>query len=285
MLIFARCGNRPSAEWIDSIQAPWLLPEQGAEKLVLPDTVQVPYAHWELNAADMEPSKHPASEMVHWFPERAVSPARVPLLVSPSNAEPVPVKVLDQLQLGSRIVLTNGVEMNRVGSAIHACIAAAMGNVGQEMSTDEIAQVLAALQLEKSIQADQVLSQIEALGRWIEGRWPGSKRLCEVPVSVRLDNGQVAKGQIDLLLETQDGYVLIDHKANPKGRDEWEQVARRYGGQLALHKQAVETATSTLVKELWLYFPVSGGAVSIEVQPANSNEVSNVDHATIAASV
>jgi hypothetical protein len=70
--------------------------------------------------------------------------------------------------------------MNRVGSAIHGCIAAAMGSVGQGMSIDEIRQMLAAWRLEKSIDAQQVLGQIEGLARWIAGRWPEAKMLCEV---------------------------------------------------------------------------------------------------------
>ena len=80
-----------------------------------------------------------------------------------------------------------------------------------------------------------------------------------------LPNGQVVKGQIDLLLDSPAGWILIDHKANPRGGDAWEEVARRYSGQLKLYKDAIERATSRPVAEVWLYFPVAAGAISVRV--------------------
>jgi hypothetical protein len=64
----------------------------------------------------------------------------------------------------------------------------------------------------------------------------------------------VVKGQVDLLLDATGGWILIDHKANPRGGDAWEEVARQYSGQLKLHKDAIELATGRPVAEVWLYF-------------------------------
>ena len=73
------------------------------------------------------------------------------------------------------------------------------------------------------------------------------------------------KGQIDLLIDTPEGWVLIDHKANPRGHGAWNEVAERYSGQLKLYKDAVERATSRPVTEMWLYFPVAAGAISVRL--------------------
>jgi len=67
------------------------------------------------------------------------------------------------------------------------------------------------------------------------------------------------------MLETPAGWVLIDHKANPGGYDAWQEIARRYSGQLKRYKDAVERATSRPVVETWLYFPVAAGAISVRV--------------------
>jgi ATP-dependent exoDNAse (exonuclease V) beta subunit len=75
----------------------------------------------------------------------------------------------------------------------------------------------------------------------------------------------VVKGQVDLLLDATGGWILIDHKANPRGGDAWEEVARQYSGQLKLHKDAIELATGRPVAEVWLYFPVAAGAISARV--------------------
>jgi ATP-dependent helicase/nuclease subunit A len=80
-----------------------------------------------------------------------------------------------------------------------------------------------------------------------------------------LPNGQVVKGQVDLLLDAPAGWILIDHKANPRGGDAWEEVARRYSGQLKLYKMRICAATSRPVAEVWLYFPVAAGAISVRV--------------------
>ena len=108
-------------------------------------------------------------------------------------------------------------------------------------------------------------AQIGALQAWIAQRWPGAAAQAEVPVEARLPGGQVVRGQIDLLLDTPGGWILIDHKANPRGGDAWEEVARRYSGQLALYKQAIVAATGRPVAEAWLYFPVAAGAMAVGV--------------------
>ena len=81
----------------------------------------------------------------------------------------------------------------------------------------------------------------------------------------KLDSGQVVKGLIDVLLETRSGYVIIDHKASPRPRTEWKEIAEGYSGQLATYKCAVEAATGKPVTGLWLNLGVGGGVINLEV--------------------
>ena len=106
---------------------------------------------------------------------------------------------------------------------------------------------------------------IETLHEWIGTRWPGCKAFAEIPVEARLDNGQIMQGRIDLLLELDDRWVLFDHKSNPQGHDQWESVAQASAGQLAAYRQAIELATGKPVSECWLFFPVSAGAIRVEI--------------------
>ena len=46
-------------------------------------------------------------------------------------------------------------------------------------------------------------------------------------------NGPVLGGLIDLLVDTDEAWVIIDHKSSPFGADQWENLADRHGGQLA----------------------------------------------------
>ena len=125
--------------------------------------------------------------------------------------------------------------------------------------------MLAAWQCAETLAATHVLAQLAALQGWIAQRWPGAGAQAEVPIEACLPNGQVVKGQIDLLLDSPAGWILIDHKANPRGSDAWEEVARRYSGQLKLYKDAICAATSLPVTDVWLHFPVAAGAISVRV--------------------
>ena len=70
-------------------------------------------------------------------------------------------------------------------------------------------------------------------------------------------------GRIDLLLETRDGWVILDHKANPAPRDRWDQVAQEYGGQLSVYADALARATGRSVAEAWIVLPVGAGAIQV----------------------
>ena len=87
----------------------------------------------------------------------------------------------------------------------------------------------------------------------------------EVPVESRLANGQILTGRIDLLVDTREGGVLVDHKASAQPREKWPEVAAQYAGQLAAYAEAIERASGKKVIERWLFFPVAAGAVRVEV--------------------
>jgi ATP-dependent exoDNAse (exonuclease V) beta subunit len=76
-----------------------------------------------------------------------------------------------------------------------------------------------------------------------------------------MPNGQILNGRIDLLLETEQGYVLIDHKSSPLGEQQWDEIVGSYQGQLAAYASAIEAATGSKVLEQWLWLPVAGGMV------------------------
>ena len=70
-------------------------------------------------------------------------------------------------------------------------------------------------------------------------------------------------GWIDLLLETAEGFIIIDHKSFPGGRSRWPQKALSYSGQLAAYREAVLKATQRPVISQWIHFSVGGGLVEV----------------------
>ncbi|MBK6741416.1 MAG: PD-(D/E)XK nuclease family protein [Haliea sp.] len=85
----------------------------------------------------------------------------------------------------------------------------------------------------------------------------------EYPIHYTNDNGQIIAGWIDLLLETAEGFVLIDHKASPRARSDWEEIALGFSGQLAAYAEGVTRATGKPVVSRWIHFGVTGGLVEV----------------------
>ena len=155
--------------------------------------------------------------------------------------------------------------MAQLGTAIHACIAGSFTDPSAPLSLEEVDRTLHGMGVGDRVAAASILGNIETLHEWIGTRWPGCKAFAEVPVEARLDNGQILQGRIDLLLELDDCWVLLDHKSNPQGHDQWESVAQTSAGQLSAYRQAIELATGKPVSECWLFFPVSAGAIRVEI--------------------
>ena len=74
-----------------------------------------------------------------------------------------------------------------------------------------------------------------------------------------LDNGQIAKGWIDVLVQTDTEWIIIDHKVSQVDHGV---IVRRYAGQIFAYKEAVEAATGKAAK-CWIHSPLAGDMVQI----------------------
>jgi len=107
----------------------------------------------------------------------------------------------------------------------------------------------------------------DALRAFVESRWPGAIRHPEIPIRLALGApglDQRLSGTIDLLLETHDGYVLIDHKAFGSPTEAAiREHAEQYLAQLAAYGSAVNALGGNPVREFWLHFGVAGVSVAL----------------------
>ncbi len=264
LLVFARSSRKLTGEWLETVNAPWLWPEKVADTLPLPKGGVAPYAFKVFDPPDVAPKARDRHAPLYWFKTPTKLTAKLPLVVLPSGAVEQPCKIAEKVQIGKRIALKPHADMTMIGTALHACIAAAVtARSGAPVAEDDVRRVLVGFGVAQWLGAADVAKQIDAILSWIAERWPGGKLIAEVPVESLLPDGQVLTGQIDLLIETKAGWIILDHKANPQGANHWDKLAKSYSGQLAAYAGAVTKATGSPVKECWLVLPVAGGAVRL----------------------
>lgn len=166
--------------------------------------------------------------------------------------------------VGTRIPLKAKVDMTALGSAIHNAIAAYLSS-NAAISNEVVADILKRWRLGAAVDADAVLTQAGALLEWVKARWPEARLYVEVSVEVKLKSGRIARGQIDLLVDTGAGWVLIDHKADPRSTGGDDRLAKAHGSQLDVYAEAIVEATGQQVIEQWLFLPVAALAARIGI--------------------
>ena len=264
LLVIARSNRKITGEWLDTVQAPWLMTPPGLSTLELPNGKELRADCQTLTASDSPEPVALIEQNVHWFaPIQAIQP-RLPLGFQPSSGGArASTAARNTCQIGTRIAFHGSPEMSALGTAIHASLCLSFTDPNCPLTLDEVQHLLQSHAVHEHVNANQVIAQQLALHAWIESRWPDAKAMAEYPVQQLLGSGQVLNGRIDLLLDTSDGWVLIDHKCNPAPHTQWERLAEEHAGQLDAYAQAIEEASGRPVLAAWLFLPVAAGAIQV----------------------
>jgi len=159
-------------------------------------------------------------------------------------------------RFGARIAIKGKPEMDLLGSAVHAYLAVDVASIDEGEKVRLAGEILHRWGVDVSVDADDVVAAGQRLADLIDARYPGCRAFHEWPMTYRNEKGQLLQGWIDLLLETVDGYVIIDHKDYPG--QEAEERAAKYIPQMQAYRAAVERATGRPVIDVLLHLPISG---------------------------
>ena len=118
------------------------------------------------------------------------------------------------------------------------------------------------------IQVDDALRMIKQFRSQLDGLFHPKSVLVETPFEITNDVGQRARGFIDLMIETDKGWIIIDHKSFLGGHSAWPDKALSYSGQLSMYRQALVNLGKPLVG-VWVHFAASGGMVEILLTDAH----------------
>lgn len=272
----------PSVAWLDE------LADEGGPLLELPDTgaiapelvvraggnqrYRVP-ARCRCFAAPSEPPERGEPPvLVRWFApsERRLEPTEYRITPSRASAEVLELgqaHVMSSRRLERRMPFSapRGTSWDTVGNAIHSFLAADIEALTALERRGLAERILRRSRLDEAFTTEALLTAGDALRRFVSARWPGATWHREVPVRAHLTSTRGARlidGSIDLLLDTPEGVVIIDHKSFPGRASEWEARALEHAPQLLAYARALEIA-GRQVLAMVVHFMVGGGVVEI----------------------
>jgi ATP-dependent exoDNAse (exonuclease V) beta subunit len=253
-LILTLDSKQTGGEWMDTLDANWMLPQ--GDTLTLPDGVEIPTRALELTASESQ-SSLPKYKPT-WLTTDAPAIETLPLRLSPSGiTASETASIGDIIELGERLPIEGEYDPAILGSALHAVIATTL--LGQT----DTARVLQDHGVDNTLSvgaADECTARLLAA---INSHFDPVSLRAEYPIYYTNDKGQIISGWIDLLVETPEGFVLIDHKASPRARSDWEEIALGYSGQLDAYARGITQATGSPVLSRWIHFGVTGGLVEV----------------------
>jgi ATP-dependent helicase/nuclease subunit A len=94
------------------------------------------------------------------------------------------------------------------------------------------AAIIACWEVTANLEAKNLLTASDGLNARIKTNWHDAKCHREYPVALLQENGNIVSGFIDLLLDSPDGFVIIDQKSFPGSREYAAKKAATFAGQL-----------------------------------------------------
>jgi ATP-dependent exoDNAse (exonuclease V) beta subunit len=154
-----------------------------------------------------------------------------------------------------------------LGNAVHGFLAADVAGLDPAARLEMARGLIESAGLIGIVRAESLVAAGDAMRRWVEGRWPGALWRREIPIEAQVasEHGERrASGIIDLLLETEEGYVLIDHKTFPATAESaWRAKCASFIPQLVAYALLLESTGTKRVASCWVHLPVGGGMVEI----------------------
>lgn len=147
-------------------------------------------------------------------------------------------------------------------------------SIKQQLEAMELAQVITPQQAEV-IDIPSILAFFNSsLGKSVMSS-NSVKR--EVPFTLALPAGEIypelsemenkesilVQGVIDLVIDEPDGLIIVDYKTDHVLKEDYEQLIKKYIGQINLYTRAIETIWKRPVKDKYLYLFKTGSAIKV----------------------
>jgi len=150
--------------------------------------------------------------------------------------------------------------MTVLGEMVHAFLAADNRNWPAEERLSMAQEIRERYDI-SAVLPESMLEASDRLDAFLSDRYPDLvERHSEWPIHLR-KGLQKASGWIDLLLQTPQGWVIVDHKSFPGKEADWLVKASSYLPQLRVYAESLYKATGKPVNEAWIHMPVVGAMI------------------------
>jgi ATP-dependent exoDNAse (exonuclease V) beta subunit len=228
----------------------------------------------------VRPPKHDDERSPLWFERPAEpTPPLPPYRIAPSEGaadwpELAPriarahVRTVERLR-SAPTLHGRDYEDDVLGNCVHAFLAADVEGLATDVRLERARALIQAWKLASIIRAESLVEAGDALRVWVTRKWPSVLWHREIPIegAVQTQHGERrVSGIIDLLLETETGWVLIDHKTFPATAESaWRVKCASFIPQLAAYAELLEGVGDKKVEACWVHLPVGGGMVEVTV--------------------
>ena len=153
------------------------------------------------------------------------------------------------------------VRMSTIGTCIHNIYAAYDAEMDEQSAIAMAQKIIESVKLSEILNAKEVIGAIRSLYDYLIQKYGAPTSIAhEVPFSFVRKNGQLLRGEIDLLWHTADGVVLVDYKniqgevANPE----------HYASQMEAYREVIESAGGLTCKGIVLFYATLGQIIELK---------------------
>lgn len=176
--------------------------------------------------------------MLNWSDLTQATTERVKPHISPSSiVADSNAGIGSSEAFGERLSIQGAPDMAQLGSGLHAITSTEV--IQRNRSSIRVERILQDYGISEAVDTAEVIAQVNAFIADVDTRFKPTVWHVEYPIHYTNSQGQTVMGWIDLALETEQGWVVIDHKSSPHPRNEWAGIALSYSGQLGVYRQAL----------------------------------------------
>ncbi len=173
-------------------------------------------------------------------------------------------------RLSSAIALEGtAYEDDVLGNAVHGFLAADVEGLPFPLRLERAHGLIEGAGLREVVRPESLVLAGDALRDWVARRWPRAEWHREIPIEGIVSSAHGERrvsGIIDLLLETETGFVLVDHKTFPaKAESAWRAKCVKFIPQLAAYAKLLDSVGEKRVEACWVHLPVAGGMLEVGI--------------------